>query len=76
MKNTKIAKNILLFVLLSSFLCLPTVQYFVKINNMNTTASKTISDYNTDFASCSCDIHPTICDNYCCCDTVCSTVNL
>lgn len=34
-------------------------------------ASASISNYYQDFASCSCDLTPGLCDNYCCCDPQC-----
>jgi len=75
--GSALSKDYLIFVIcIVSILISGTNQYFVQITNMNTTSSKTISDYNKDLALCSCDIHPTICDNYCCCDSKCSSVQL
>lgn len=30
-----------------------------------------ISSLYQDFAACSCDLTPSLCDNYCCCDSLC-----
>ena len=30
-----------------------------------------ISNSYQDFAACSCDLTPSLCDNYCCCDSQC-----
>lgn len=70
--NFKLSFLVVIFILLSIFI--PTSSYFAQINSFDTTSSQTISSYNTDFASCSCNLHPTICDNYCCCDNSCSSV--
>lgn len=36
----------------------------------NTNAS-TITNYNTDFGSCMCDLNTKMCDMFCCCDSLC-----
>jgi hypothetical protein len=36
-----------------------------------TNSSATITNYYQDFAACSCDLTPSLCDNYCCCDPLC-----
>ena len=36
-----------------------------------TNAPASVSNFYQDFASCSCDLTPGLCDNYCCCDTQC-----
>lgn len=74
LKNYQTNNKTLFILLFTYLLILPTLQYFSQITNMNKVASKSVSNYQTDFASCSCNIHPTICDNYCCCDSSCSTV--
>lgn len=38
---------------------------------ITTSTASTITNYYQDFASCSCDITPSLCDNYCCCDSQC-----
>lgn len=35
------------------------------------TNAPTITNYYQDFAACSCDLSPALCDNYCCCDPLC-----
>ena len=41
----------------------------------STATTSSISDFYQDFSYCSCDLTPSLCDNYCCCDTSCSSVN-
>lgn len=38
-------------------------------------STSSITDYFIDFAECSCNIMPLICDNYCCCDSLCGVNN-
>jgi hypothetical protein len=33
-----------------------------------------ITNFYQDFSTCPCDISPLLCDNYCCCDSLCSSV--
>lgn len=41
----------------------------------STATTSSISDFYQDFSYCSCDVTPSLCDNYCCCDASCSSVN-
>lgn len=40
----------------------------------STAATASITDFYQDFSYCSCNLTPSLCDNYCCCDTSCSSV--
>ena len=49
------------------------ITYATQINVSSATTS-TISNFYQDFSFCSCDRTPSLCDNYCCCDSACSAV--
>lgn len=44
---------------------------YATLLSISTTSTATISNYYQDFASCSCDLTPSLCDNFCCCDSQC-----
>ncbi len=62
----------LLCVLVSVFL-VDVQAYSVKIT-MDTKSQTSINSTIVDVSKCSCNLHPTICDNFCCCDNSCSSV--
>lgn len=43
---------------------------------VSSTATASITNFYQDFSYCSCDLTPSLCDNYCCCDASCSTVHI
>ncbi len=45
--------------------------YSAPITMKSAASASSITDYFIDFAECSCNIMPSICDNYCCCDSLC-----
>lgn len=47
-------------------------QYYPRTDSPTTAASVSISD-NENFSSCTCDLTAGACDEYCCCDTDCSS---
>ena len=49
--------------------------YSAQITMKSTASTSSITDYFVDFAQCSCNIMPLICDNYCCCDSLCGVNN-
>lgn len=65
----RITLNCVIFV----SLCKTILSYASQINISSTTTS-TVSNFYQDFSSCSCDKSPSLCDNYCCCDTACPSV--
>jgi hypothetical protein len=42
----------------------------------NSSSISAISNYNTDFATCICDLNSGYCDIFCCCDTQCNTASI
>lgn len=57
-------------------ICLsPCKSLSVKLTMDTTSSDTTILTYNTNINDCSCNIHQSSCDIFCCCDTVCSDVN-
>lgn len=65
---------IILCIFTTSFL--QGVRTYASQINLSTTTTSTISNFYQDFSSCSCDRTPSLCDNYCCCDSVCPTVSI
>ena len=65
----QITLNCLLFLTLYPYV----MGYASQITISSATAS-TISNFYQDFSTCSCDKTPSLCDNYCCCDSACSSV--
>jgi hypothetical protein len=56
-------------------LCLITSTYSYGVQlSMPTVTTASITNFYQDFSYCSCDLSPSLCDNYCCCDGACSTV--
>lgn len=51
------------------------IEYSALITMKSTATTSSISDYFIDFAECSCNIMPLICDHYCCCDSLCGVDN-
>lgn len=47
------------------------VSPYATLLSISNSTSATISNYYQDFAACSCDLTPSLCDNYCCCDSQC-----
>ena len=39
---------------------------------LSSSSTASITNFYQDFSYCSCDITPSLCDNYCCCDSSCS----
>jgi len=64
-----------LVVLLLFAATLPSVSSYGATITVNSTASASISNFYQDLAYCSCDLTPSLCDNYCCCDASCSAVS-
>lgn len=68
------AQSLALLLTVAVAICLlvaPATSYTTQIT-MDTASAKTVTNFNTDLGSCSCDIS-TACDTFCCCDTKCST---
>ena len=56
-----------------ALLFVSTSSYGVTITR-STATTASITDFYQDFSYCSCNVSPSLCDNYCCCDTSCSAV--
>ena len=63
-----------LLLIFSSFLFIKITITYGTTFTMDTTTASSITNFYQNFAYCSCDVMPTLCDNYCCCDTNCDTV--
>lgn len=46
--------------------------FSIKMNMDIQSSDKVISSYHEDVGLCSCDLHVSVCDNFCCCDSTCS----
>jgi hypothetical protein len=66
--------QIRLILLLLFALLLPYIHSYGTTISVSSTASASITNFYQDLAYCSCDLTPSLCDNYCCCDAFCSTV--
>ena len=50
------------------------VHSFGTLITLDASTSSSIADYNQDLGTCSCNLLTNVCDNFCCCDTTCTTV--
>jgi len=64
--------RIICFVLAAGFI--QTVLNYAAQINISSATTATVSNFYQDFSYCSCDRTPSLCDNYCCCDSLCSSV--
>lgn len=55
----------------SLFAFLWTAAPYATLLSISNSSAASISNYYQDFAACSCDLTPSLCDNYCCCDAQC-----
>jgi len=46
----------------------------VKLTMDTSSSDTTVTSYNTNVGDCSCNVHQSTCDIFCCCDTMCSNV--
>lgn len=67
--------SVLLLMILICIYLTPSKSLSVKLTMDTSSSDSTISTYNTNVGDCSCNIHQSTCDIFCCCDTVCSDVN-
>ena len=51
-----------------------TLNYGVSLT-MASATTPSITNFYQDFSYCTCDLSPSLCDNYCCCDAACSSVH-
>lgn len=64
-------KKSVIFTLAFFYMALHVNSYAISLN-MTTDTTESITNFKTDLANCQCNLTD-ICDNFCCCDTSCTT---